>query len=792
MKHKQRPFLLQLCIILALIFGIALFVLAQAVLADTLTVTTTGDSGAGSLRQAIADAAPGDTIVFNAGLAGQTIVLSSSLSIAKALTIDGSGLITPVAISGNNATRVFDISSGGIVTLSHLSIISGTTTGRGGAIYNAGTLVVRDSTLAGNSASNRGGAIYNLLGKVTLQNSVLSDNSSLNGNGGAVHSDGDNVATSLIVQACTFSDNRAAAYSGGGIGSLYSTLVVTNSTFSDNLSSAGGGGIYASSGTLTVQNSTFSDNQAAGADSKGGGIQNDDATLTLQNSTFYSNAATTGGGLYNDGALYYYNTLIGGSPSGGDCNTVYPWQIQHNVRNLVQDGSCSAELSGDPLLDSLADNGGGTLTHALLPGSPAIDAGDPATCLPTDQRSIVRPQGARCDIGAVEAPPQSILALAKSVIPAAEVPYHGVVTYTLVLSNTGAMSDTQVVLTDTLPAGVSFGQWRVNHGAIAQGNAITWTGALTANTTLSFTFTAMHTGEWSDVITNTAYLSGTLQTESAAAAFSVPCGEAYTVTNDDDSGPGSLRQAIAAVCPGGKITFDGDASIYLSSELAIAKGLTIDGSNRAITISGDTGNDGTPNVRVFSIAAGSAVTLSQLHIISGTTSGSGAGLYNAGTLTVIDSTLAGNRASQNGGGIFNDAGILDVQNSTLSGNAADQQGGGIANDGGTVTMIHTTLAGNSASVGGGLVHSGTLTIQNSLVADSPAGGACHYLGGTISSTHALADDTTCGTGFTTSSALLLGTLGDYGGDTPTIPLLPHSAAIDAGDEIGRASCRERV
>jgi hypothetical protein len=127
----------------------------------------------------------------------------------------------------------------------------------------------------------------------------------------------------------------------------------------------------------------------------------------------------------------------------------------------------------------------------------------------------------------------------------------------------------------------------------------------------------------------------------------------------------------------------------LSSELAIAKGLTIDGSNRAITISGDTGNDGTPNVRVFSIAAGSAVTLSHLHIISGTTSGSGAGLYNAGTLTVIvpPSPAIGPARTA---AASSTRGILDVQNkhplrqTQPIARRRHRQGCG------TVTMIHTT------------------------------------------------------------------------------------------------------
>lgn len=82
--------------------------------------------------------------------------------------------------------------------------------------------------------------------------------------------------------------------------------------------------------------------------------------------------------------------------------------IDVNLNNLIEDGSCASGtvfqgfLSGDPRLGPLADNGGDTQTHALLLDSPAIDSGDDTTCLPADQRGVMRPQGAHCDRGAYE------------------------------------------------------------------------------------------------------------------------------------------------------------------------------------------------------------------------------------------------------------------------------------------------------------------------------------------------------------------------------------------------------
>jgi CSLREA domain-containing protein len=172
-------------------------------------------------------------------------------------------------------------------------------------------------------------------------------------------------------------------------------LTVMSSTFSDNTD-----GIFSYLGTVTVTNSTFSSN-------RGSGIYNNRGTLTVLNSTFSHNSASNGGGILNyfGATLNYANTIIANSHYGGDC--VNYGAIGTNVNNLVEDGSCSALLSGDPNLGALADNGGLTQTMELLVGSPAIDAGDDATCAAAtvsnlDQRGIARPQGPHCDIGAFE------------------------------------------------------------------------------------------------------------------------------------------------------------------------------------------------------------------------------------------------------------------------------------------------------------------------------------------------------------------------------------------------------
>jgi uncharacterized repeat protein (TIGR01451 family) len=710
--HRVR-FALALCV------ALSLWLLWQPSPArtETITVTQTLNAGAGTLRQAIADAAPDDTIVFNDDM---TITLSSQLGIAKNLTIDGGSYA--ITISGNNAARVFNISSGN-VTLKHLNIVHGKA-GEGGGIYNAGTLTVQNCTLSSNTAT--GG---------------------MNTGGGGIHNDG--------------------------------ALTVRNSTLTGNAATNGGdgGGIYVDDGSsLMLQNSTLSGNTA----SAGGGIQNYWGTVTLQNSTLANNTASwTGGGIHLFyGTLHYQNTLIADNTGGQNCEITYSGPIGTNVHNLVEDGSCNAAFSGDPALSPLADNEGDTWTHALQPGSPAIDAGDDATCLATDQRGIKRPQNFSCDIGAYEAPTR--LQLTKSVTPTSDIPHHGIVTYTLTFSNTSLVSDTTVLLTDTLPTAVDFGTWIENHGAtVSPGDTITWQGNVSAGTYLTFTFTATHVGDYAETVTNQAmFSSGAAVSEvgSDTATFKVICALTRSVQNANNSGTGSLRQAIADICAGGVITFASDTSINLDSELSINKSLTIDGHGHAVTVSGNNA------ARVFNIAAGNAVTLSHLSIVSGTAT-DGGGIYNAGDLTVLYSTIANNTASTNGGGIRN-LGTLRIKNSTLSGNAA-QYGGGI-NSTSPITLYNCTLSGNTGNINaGGNIRQwgGTLALYNTILANSDTAGDCIVSDASVivANVHNMVEDGTCSAAF--SGDPRLGPLADNGGDTWTHALLLGSPATERGDDV---------
>jgi len=265
---------------------------------------------------------------------------------------DGNGVATIKRDTGSSAFGIFVVESTGTLALRGLTVTGGQSLFIGGGIINSGTLMLTDSTISGNTA-RAGGGIINL-----------------------------------------------------------GTLTITNSTISGNLARNRGGGIFnASLRPLTITNSTISDNIVVRADGgDGGGIYNGGTLLEITNVTMNNNTAAIGGGIRNDTNAMLKNTIIANSPSGGNCFGT----ITSNGNNLDSGETCGFTGTGDltntdPLLGALADNGGPTLTHALVVGSPAVDA-VASGCPPphTDQRGLGRPVdgdgdgAAACDIGAFE------------------------------------------------------------------------------------------------------------------------------------------------------------------------------------------------------------------------------------------------------------------------------------------------------------------------------------------------------------------------------------------------------
>jgi hypothetical protein len=352
------------------------------------------------------------------------------------LTVSNSTLSANTAYSGGG------IYNGSTLTVSN-STLSANTAYSGAGIYNGGTLTVTNTTLFGNTASSSGGGIDNNSGTLTVTDSTLSGNTA--NSGGAIF----NLAAALTVNNSTLSGNTASGplASGGGIYNS-GTLTVTNTTLSGN-SAAYHGGAIANSGTLTVSNSTVSGNTAAGYYIAGGGIYNS-GTLTITNTTLSGNSASYGGGIFDEsgpvtltnvtltanwtlnggggggfhvssGSPVLHNTLIAGNFRGSTGTTrddVYGTLDPSGDYNLIGDGTGMTGLSNgvngnlvgshnapiDPLLGPLTDNGGPTFTHALLSGSPAIDAGNNDYATDWDQRGDGFPRivNGIIDIGAFE------------------------------------------------------------------------------------------------------------------------------------------------------------------------------------------------------------------------------------------------------------------------------------------------------------------------------------------------------------------------------------------------------
>jgi hypothetical protein len=421
------------------------------------------DAGTGSLRQAILDTPSGGTVDFQQGLSGTITLMTGELPINTDLTIAGPGP-SAITVDGHSASRVFDIGATFTVNISGLTIADGhVTADSGGGIFNAGRLTITNATLSSNSAVGSalavasGGGIFNAgAGMLTITNSTLKGNSATGSKvtfGGAIDNGG-----TLTITACTLSGNSVnvsglhpvayggAIYNGG-------TLTVTNSTLSGNSATGGsnvavGGGIE-NEGTATVISSTLSGNSASGSpNAQGGGIDNSFGTLTVISSTLSGNSVSSlqayGGGIYDTRGTVTVtaSTLSGNAVSGagsrgggidnGDLlgsgtvitgNTILAANTAHSAPdvsgalnsqgyNLIGDGTGGsgyvdtdqvgmAGMPIDPRLGPLQNNGGPTQTMALLPGSPALDAGDPTQLGVADQRGVVRSGGV--NIGAYQA-----------------------------------------------------------------------------------------------------------------------------------------------------------------------------------------------------------------------------------------------------------------------------------------------------------------------------------------------------------------------------------------------------
>jgi len=411
-----------------------------AVELNPLLVTVASDPGDGicdetcTLRDAISAAnAQGvlADIEFDAAAfaSPRTIKLASALpTLTGKLNLAGTGSdLLEVRRDSGGDYSVFDAEGGASVSISGMTIANGAGTSAGGILNVASTMNLANVVVSGNSSSLSfsGGGIKNGNGTLTITDSVVSL-------------------------------NQGGTFAGGGISNQAGTLTVTNTLVTRNTAQAGSGGIFNASGRIVVSNSTISSNSVASGLS-GGGLYSDNynagADVTLVNTTLSGNSAgagSTGSAIMNYGissasvsnlTLSFCtladnhgpatvltisagfaakaNTVLGNSifsngPSANLAASGAGASIISNGNNLASDSGNglltggSDILNTDPGLTKLGNYGGPTPTHALMTGSPAVNAGNDAGAPGTDQRGGLRLVGAHVDIGAVEMNPRLV------------------------------------------------------------------------------------------------------------------------------------------------------------------------------------------------------------------------------------------------------------------------------------------------------------------------------------------------------------------------------------------------
>lgn len=701
--------------------------------------------------------------------------------------------------SNNSATGstggIFHAQSGSTTTL---TVTNSTFNNNSNTAINASNAVVRGCSFIGNNGFD-GGAIRTINGtNFELDGCTFSTNSA-GADGGAVYSEG----SQLTATACTFSGNSAGEL-GGAILNFRASMTVNSCTFSGNSAPNGdGGAINNNSAQLMMTNCTLSLNSA----NSGGGIINlaasfEGSTVTVASSTFSGNSASTGGGIYNfaqnNGVanLTVGNTILKTGASGanivsGGAGAVTITSQGYNLSNDPAGGDGTTGPGGflnatgdrrntDPQIGPLQNNGGATLTHAPLPGSPVIDAGKSFGST-ADQRGFTRPfdvasianasGGDGSDIGAVE------LELGSFIV------------------TTTADHDDGTC------------------------NA--------ADCTLREAINAANPGSGESFITFLPGLTGTIQLASALPSLSSNLTIAgpgpnllsvrrnsggnyriFTASNGTASGPTVSISGLTitnGLAPSATFPANSGGGILNDRGTLTVSGCHITGNSSDPGSSSDGGgifnNDGTLFVNNSTLSGNNAYTGGGI-CHRRTTGGTAAA-------TITNSTFAGNTAPNGfGGAIFNQgvgtlgnpgAAVVTLTNCTLSGNsAANSFGGAIYNAGvqpgsGSVTLTNCTLSGNSATNGGifnfkvGNGAGADVILRNNIFKTGAAGANLVNSGGAITSQgHNLSNDN--GGGFLTGTAdqintdPQLGSLADNGGPTQTHALLSGSPAINGGDD----------
>jgi len=786
---------------------LAVRLLEGRALPATFTVLNLSDTGPDSLRDCITKAnasAGADTIVFDPAVMGTITLTSGELAVSDAVTILGPAS-PKLTVSGNNKSRIFNLRPAPAATdvaMSGLTLTAGKPANNesGGAIVaDDERLTLTNCVLSGNDLASfgSGGAVFSNAG-LNLTATGCSFTGNVAALGGAIFVTGSGAKS--VLQSCTVSGNKA----GSGAGLYVSGyLAVNGSTIAGNSGTVSGSqGAVALRGTFapgaaTIRNSTVSGNTTK-AFASAIWLSVFDGNLLIQNSTVTGNA---NGGVFHQGGtgtLELSSSIIAQNGTYEVFNFgVAPVKANNSLIGISnstgltivgsnnQTGTTAKPL--DPLLAPLADNGGPTLTHLPLPGSPVIDAGSNPAGLLLDQRGPGFPRSfAQTDIGAVEA--------------------------------------FSILVTNVADSGPGSLRQAVGHANARIGpDTITFDPALFKLIARTITLT---TGEIaiSDAVTITGPGVGalTISGNLTSRVFDIQPAPAGTGVNISGIGFKDGRAlfggAIAGIAPNLTLTnctfsnnmvaeiFGNGGAVHLSSGTLTAVACTFSGNSAPI---------------------GGAIYADSLTLTSCTVSGNsaffGAGLYAAGTATTIERcTFSGNQAGTVGtqgiGGAicFAAAGFYTIRNSTISGNAAQDGGGGIAcasflNH--SLSIQNCTITANTSTTGpGGIfaIPSTALQLVSSVVAQNlsfnlPSLPDVEFSGQGVNVVFAansligIADGGNfhlSGSGNQTGTLTApldakLGPLANNGGPTLTHAPLPGSPVIDAGNNQANLATDQR-
>lgn len=791
----------------------------RRLLSNTLTVSSTADSAPASspapntLRWAVqqADAATSpSTIQFDLVGSPATITLLqgvlelSNTNEPVTLMGPGQGLLS---ISGGGNSGVFHVDAGVTATLSGLTITDGQvgSSAAGGGLFNYGDTTLTGCTISGNSAAAHGGGVDNDGGgQLSVTDCTITDNTSGDFGGGVEN----NGTAELNVTDSTISDNSATGDGGGISCGSTASMNLIGCTISDNSAGSDGGGLN-NTGDGGLGNCTISGNSAAslggGVDSAGSGL------LNISGCTISGNTALVSGGgglnVVSSSVLNLLDTIVAGNVDSSGAADDISGTVTGSF-NLIGTGGAGGLTNGTDNnivltgsqtagLSPLGSFGGPTQTMALLPNSRAIGQGTAfvvpgTTALNTsDQRGLEL--SSPVDIGAFQT------------------------RYGLVVNTTADGADSP-------------------SGDMNLRQAINLANVLTGDHTITFNSTDFGTEQ------TTTLTQGVLELENTTGAETITGPAAgLIVSGGGTSGVFQVDHGVTAALSGLTIT-DGlntEGGGVLNGGTTTLADCTITG-NSADTFGGGVENNGTGTLSLddciirqnsssggdgggVSVGASATLTVTDCTIsqnsaefgggldtegavqVAGSTisdntsSDDGGGLDNAGadSLAVSDSAIVGNSAGRFGGGVEENGGTgsaLTVTDCTISGNTAAKSGGGLSNVV-PVTVTACTISGNTAGdEGGGLYDPGSASLTDSIVAGNDAAGAASDIQGTgtVAGSFNLigsggAGGLTAGNDnnlvLTGSETAGLAPLGNYGGPTQSIALLPGSPALGQGTAV---------